>query len=275
MWCSASSRARTFVSMPNPALALQYADDPSRGTCSWTLVTLTIRPPSPWRIIVRAARCAQRNGPSRSVATTRRQLSKSRSSAGSLTPVPPQFTSTPRPPILPESSSITSAASGEARSCWATAALCPRRSTSSAVARAPSSSVWKVMPTSKPSVASSWAVARPIPESAPVTIALRGCAPDMGPPCVVDAVQGRRTQIRRGQLIASARRTRKGRAMTDAAKQALHAALKENRAGMVAKLDGLGEYDVRRPLTPTATNLLGLVKHLAGVEYGYFGDSFG
>jgi uncharacterized damage-inducible protein DinB len=63
--------------------------------------------------------------------------------------------------------------------------------------------------------------------------------------------------------------------MTDAAKQALHAALKENRAGMVAKLDGLGEYDVRRPLTPTATNLLGLVKHLAGVEYGYFGDSFG
>lgn len=30
-----------------------------------------------------------------------------------------------------------------------------------------------------------------------------------------------------------------------------------------------------RPLTPTGTNLLGLVKHLAGVEAGYFGDIFG
>lgn len=40
------------------------------------------------------------------------------------------------------------------------------------------------------------------------------------------------------------------------------------------KLDGLSEYDVRRPLTPTATNLLGLIKHLAAVELGYFGLSF-
>ncbi|MGO4419107.1 DinB family protein, partial [Streptomyces sp. MCAF7] len=35
------------------------------------------------------------------------------------------------------------------------------------------------------------------------------------------------------------------------------------------------EYDIRRPLTPTGTNLLGLVKHSAGVEVGYFGDVFG
>lgn len=41
------------------------------------------------------------------------------------------------------------------------------------------------------------------------------------------------------------------------------------------KLEGLGEYDVRRPLTPTGTNLLGVVKHLAWVELGYFGDVFG
>lgn len=41
------------------------------------------------------------------------------------------------------------------------------------------------------------------------------------------------------------------------------------------KLEGLSEYDVRRPLTPTGTNLLGLVKHAAGVELGYFGDVFG
>lgn len=41
------------------------------------------------------------------------------------------------------------------------------------------------------------------------------------------------------------------------------------------KLDGLSEYDARRPLTPTGTNLLGVVKHLASVELGYFVVSFG
>lgn len=41
------------------------------------------------------------------------------------------------------------------------------------------------------------------------------------------------------------------------------------------KLDGLSEYDIRRPLTPTGTNLLGVVKHVASVEAGYFGECFG
>ncbi|MEM9611630.1 MAG: DinB family protein [Actinomycetota bacterium] len=41
------------------------------------------------------------------------------------------------------------------------------------------------------------------------------------------------------------------------------------------KLDGLSEYDLRRPLTRTGTNLLGVVKHLASVQAGYFGDVFG
>jgi hypothetical protein len=40
------------------------------------------------------------------------------------------------------------------------------------------------------------------------------------------------------------------------------------------KLDGLSEYDVRRPMVPTGTNLLGIVKHVAGVEAGYFGETF-
>ena len=44
---------------------------------------------------------------------------------------------------------------------------------------------------------------------------------------------------------------------------------------MVWKVEGLSEYDARRPITPTGTNLLGLVKHLASVELGYFGDTFG
>ncbi|MGC0343651.1 DinB family protein [Streptomyces sp. SLBN-8D4] len=51
--------------------------------------------------------------------------------------------------------------------------------------------------------------------------------------------------------------------------------LQEARDALVWKLDGLSEYDIRRPLTPTGTNLLGLVKHVAGVELGYFGDTFG
>ncbi|MGW7681390.1 DinB family protein [Kribbella sp. NPDC054772] len=51
--------------------------------------------------------------------------------------------------------------------------------------------------------------------------------------------------------------------------------LRGGRATMLGKLEGLSEYDVRRPMTPTGTNLLGLVKHLAGIEYGYLGECFG
>ena len=55
----------------------------------------------------------------------------------------------------------------------------------------------------------------------------------------------------------------------------LHRYLQAAREALLWKLDGLPEYDIRRPLTPTGTNLLGLVKHLAGVELWYFGDAFG
>ncbi|HEY2575271.1 MAG TPA: DinB family protein [Streptosporangiaceae bacterium] len=51
--------------------------------------------------------------------------------------------------------------------------------------------------------------------------------------------------------------------------------LQTARDAIMWKLDGLSEYDIRRPLTPTGTNLLGLVKHLAFTEFGYFGDTFG
>jgi uncharacterized damage-inducible protein DinB len=57
--------------------------------------------------------------------------------------------------------------------------------------------------------------------------------------------------------------------------EALHRYLQQSRDGMLAALDGLSEYDVRRPMTPTGTNLMGLVKHLTGVELGYLGDSVG
>ncbi|MHA7222197.1 DinB family protein [Arthrobacter sp. RHLT1-20] len=58
-------------------------------------------------------------------------------------------------------------------------------------------------------------------------------------------------------------------------KAILHGYLRTRRADLLGKLDGLSEYDVRRPLTPTGTNLLGLVKHVASVELGYFGEVFG
>ncbi len=55
----------------------------------------------------------------------------------------------------------------------------------------------------------------------------------------------------------------------------MHRYLQAARDPLLWKLDDLSECDVRRPLTPTGTTLLGLVKHLAGVERWYFGDAFG
>jgi uncharacterized damage-inducible protein DinB len=64
--------------------------------------------------------------------------------------------------------------------------------------------------------------------------------------------------------------------MTDSDPKAdLHRYLNTAREALLWKLHGLSEYDIRRPMTPTGTNLLGLVKHLAGLELGYFGDTFG
>jgi uncharacterized damage-inducible protein DinB len=64
--------------------------------------------------------------------------------------------------------------------------------------------------------------------------------------------------------------------MTDpGAKADLQRYLQSARDALVWKLEGLSEYDVRRPMTMTGTNLLGLVKHLAYVEAGYFGETFG
>lgn len=62
---------------------------------------------------------------------------------------------------------------------------------------------------------------------------------------------------------------------SDDPKAELHRYLQTARDALLWKLDGLSEYDVRRPLTPTGTNLLGLVKHVASIELGYFGETFG
>jgi uncharacterized damage-inducible protein DinB len=61
----------------------------------------------------------------------------------------------------------------------------------------------------------------------------------------------------------------------DFAKDLLHGRLKTIREALIWKIDGLSEYDIRRPLTATGTNLLGLVKHVATCEAWYFGEVFG
>ncbi|MFF9571251.1 DinB family protein [Streptomyces sp. NPDC014685] len=58
------------------------------------------------------------------------------------------------------------------------------------------------------------------------------------------------------------------------AKDNMHRRLRRDREALLWKLDGLSEYDARRPLTATGTNLLGLVKHVATVEARYFGEVF-
>ena len=60
----------------------------------------------------------------------------------------------------------------------------------------------------------------------------------------------------------------------DVVKAHLHQKLRAAREALVWKLDGLSEYDIRRPMTPTGTNLLGLVKHNAISDARYFGDVF-
>ncbi|MEO3786741.1 DinB family protein [Actinocorallia sp. B10E7] len=51
--------------------------------------------------------------------------------------------------------------------------------------------------------------------------------------------------------------------------------LQVGRDALLWKMEGLSDYDIRRPVTPTGTNLLGLVKHVASMELIYFGDTFG
>ncbi|WP_293694442.1 DinB family protein [uncultured Agrococcus sp.] len=63
--------------------------------------------------------------------------------------------------------------------------------------------------------------------------------------------------------------------MHNDAKAMLLSYLQENRDAVLWKLEGLSERELRLPHTETGTNLLGLVKHLAGIEFGYFGDCFG
>jgi uncharacterized damage-inducible protein DinB len=51
--------------------------------------------------------------------------------------------------------------------------------------------------------------------------------------------------------------------------------LDRHRDVVLWKVRGLDDEQLRRPMTPSGTTLLGLVKHLAWVDSGWFCDTFG
>lgn len=63
--------------------------------------------------------------------------------------------------------------------------------------------------------------------------------------------------------------------LTGSEKELLHAFLNKQRAVVFWKLEGVSDEDLRRPVVGSGTNLLGLVKHMAAVEYGWFCLTFG
>jgi hypothetical protein len=62
---------------------------------------------------------------------------------------------------------------------------------------------------------------------------------------------------------------------TGTEKESLQASLDRQRDVVPWKLEGLDDEQLRRPMTPSGTNLLGLVKHLGYVEFGWFCQTFG
>jgi hypothetical protein len=62
---------------------------------------------------------------------------------------------------------------------------------------------------------------------------------------------------------------------TGGEKESLQVALERHRDAILWKLEGLDDGQLRRSLVPSGTSLLGMVKHLAAVEYGWFCDTFG
>ena len=55
----------------------------------------------------------------------------------------------------------------------------------------------------------------------------------------------------------------------------LHAQLRKSRDALIWKVEGLDEAERRRPMTPTGTNLIGLVKHMTWIEGWYLCEFFG
>ena len=62
---------------------------------------------------------------------------------------------------------------------------------------------------------------------------------------------------------------------TGSEKDILRVSIDRHRKALLWKIEGLSEEQLRRVLVPSGTNLLGLIKHLGAVEYGWFCETFG
>lgn len=65
------------------------------------------------------------------------------------------------------------------------------------------------------------------------------------------------------------------RPLTGSEKEILQHGMDRHRDAILWKAEGLSDEDLRRPLVPSGSNILGLIKHLAYVEYSWFCSSFG
>lgn len=61
----------------------------------------------------------------------------------------------------------------------------------------------------------------------------------------------------------------------DDLKEHLATYLNHTREAMLWKVEGLSEKEMTRPMVGSGTNILGLIQHLASVEYGYFVECLG
>ncbi|OIJ24272.1 DinB family protein [Nocardioides luteus] len=58
-------------------------------------------------------------------------------------------------------------------------------------------------------------------------------------------------------------------------KSTLKSYIDARREALISKVEDLPEREARLPRTPTGTNLLGIIKHVTGVEAVYLGTTFG
>ncbi|PQZ88172.1 hypothetical protein CQ018_17150 [Arthrobacter sp. MYb227] len=61
----------------------------------------------------------------------------------------------------------------------------------------------------------------------------------------------------------------------DELKNQLHSYLTASREAVLWKAEALSDYHLSRPLVPSGSNILGIIQHLACVEFGYFVECFG
>src|ERR1700688_409199 len=166
------SMASTRVSCTTAALAMPYAARPGEGVSTAADAMFTIEA-EPRALITRAAARQPLNTPLRLTASTRSSASSSRSTTGDWAMMPAMLAMTSSVPKLDTASSTSESTSpGTVTSTPRASARAPASSSCPAVVTAPPVSM-SAHSTAAPAAPSSTAVARPMPDAAPVTTATR------------------------------------------------------------------------------------------------------